>query len=54
MRSELRHYGHRIIQVHTIGLSVNVCRLATDARVAANGNFVDVLVNACHVLMFNG
>jgi len=37
------------IQVHTIGLSVDVCRLATDARVAGDGDFVNVLVNACHV-----
>ena len=53
-RSELRHRGHRTIQVHTIGLPVNVCRLATDARVAVNGDFVQVLVNACHVLLFDG
>lgn len=52
-RSELRHYGHGTMQVHTVGLSVDVCRLATDARVAAHGDFVNVLVNAGHVLLFD-
>ena len=52
-RSELRHCGHPTAPVHTVGLSVNVCRLPTDARVAANGDFVKVLVNACHVLLFD-
>lgn len=45
---------HRTTQLHTVCLSVNVCRLAADARVAVNSDFVNVLVNACHVLLFNG
>lgn len=53
-RSELGHHGHRTIQLHTVGLSVNVCRLATNARVAAHGDFVNVFVNACHILLFDG
>lgn len=44
---------HRTTQLHTVCLSVNVCRLAADARVAVNGDFVNVLVNACHVLLFD-
>lgn len=40
--------------MHTVGLSVDVCRLPTDARVAVNGDLVNVLVNACHVVLFDG